>query len=420
MHVLYINFFSALFFCNNFIFSMEKETPEETKWTIECSDGEIKIEKSFINNFKNLTFLDNVCSQESQEKKLKLNFGKNTINNLLSLIDISKHYFNSTISKNTIARMTIDAQNIAEHLVAADFLGLKNVYNELTFAYARFLHNYNQKTDAITLPGLSSDFIYDISKAYSLQYGERLKSLLDKPLTFTFHELQENNRLPKTQLAFKNRFISKSMFSGALTLDLSHLHLTDLDGIEELPDTQYIILLDLSHNYLTCIPDIILKKLINLRFINLNNNQIKLEQVKKIKMLGYASSRLFDECAASALWPNNLGAMKTCLLFGACSLHNSTTIAGKVFTTICEWNCVVKPTLRPTIQRDEVDALMKNSFVSDFNQLSLQEQNVFLQSVREETNTERKKKLWHDFLKSCNIDIVGIIAAKHTSAKINY
>lgn len=117
---------------------------------------------------------------------------------------------------------------------------------------------------------------YDVSRHYYLMHGSTI-DLDAGAIAFSIRTLLQHNRLSRT-------------VNEQGVLDLSNLHIADLDGIEEIPNIQSARSLNLSHNHISLLHPNNFKVLSHVEHLDLSFNKISMLRPHTFKHLSHAKS----------------------------------------------------------------------------------------------------------------------------------
>lgn len=191
----------------------------------------------------------------------------------LLLLSISLHAHNfSPIS-------TLNIQEIAQRACSLDHDTYTHVGAKQKLEYAHSLAHALRKgiisQDEITSKAVPS-LRYDTARRYYLLFGEHIDLQTATP-SFSLRALMEHGRF--------NRSVNEQG-----ELDLSYLHLADLDGIDDVPHIQTVQTLNMSHNSISRMTPHNFQSLTYLKKLDLSFNKITGLRANIFKHMGHLVS----------------------------------------------------------------------------------------------------------------------------------
>ena len=124
------------------------------------------------------------------------------------------------------------------------------------------LDQFKKTQDYLKLPqDLRDPLLAEIGRQSYLTYGTKLNT--EAPWGVSIKELLQADKLPKPKV-----------LGDYIELDLSNLRINDLDGLQQVPNIENLVKLDLKDNKISAIGPNAFARLKNLETLHLNDNKI--------------------------------------------------------------------------------------------------------------------------------------------------
>ena len=404
-------------------------TSMEQNLTLICHDGQVCINEQFIEGAHVLNDLKKNGLSEMSIDISHTRYSKKHLAIVRDLHNIQVQKKPTQTAKQAIIasllRQRITINDLKECLHLAHYLEIEDVYNALVRNYASTIYatpvsffsaivSLFSKHYVVNhfLKGFPTDIIRDINKEYFLKYGKKLSNNPQHEVRCSIKELFDNKRITLQQAA--QHPLLKDLLSSGFTyiLDCQNSHLTSFDGIEEIPNVKDTILLDISNNKISDIPDTILD-IMNLKYFKCKNTLIEPKRLgiflRQLNVREHSAGHdLATTLEAFNLFPNVLPKVtaefseriKFCLLYGASCIHigfGQETLKKTVLET---WLTDSDCDRFSWWDRKAIDNLMARSFRLQLSTLTTDEQELLVQTL---SLSLKNNKKWYAFLKQYDI-----------------